>query len=337
MQKDFFLTVGITSYNRVDELIRCVKSIESKYCDDIEILICEDKSPKRAEIKAAIEKYIPTSKQHIVFHENVNNLGYDRNVKNIIDTASGKYVLLMSDDDSLIPGALDKIIEKIRGKEYNLIYSPYHNPTEDVYKRRYGEDQVLDKAKEYLKTHIYDAILFSGLIFNKEFVKGIDSERFLNTLYIQVYMFMYCVYNGVCFYCEEPLVSCIGDGENGFGLSDSSVKDELLANRKSVFSNLKYHEGLFSVIKMFDEDFGADYFKCFLKDYRIRTFIGLSTAKNINQKTMKEYYKMLKNLGVKLGLLPKIYYALLTVFGVKISTTILSIPKKIFIHRRKGV
>ena len=38
------LTIGITSYKRVNELIRCIKSVNTRYIDDIEILVSEDNS-----------------------------------------------------------------------------------------------------------------------------------------------------------------------------------------------------------------------------------------------------------------------------------------------------
>lgn len=33
------LSIGITSYKRVNELVRCINSIGTKYVDDIEILV----------------------------------------------------------------------------------------------------------------------------------------------------------------------------------------------------------------------------------------------------------------------------------------------------------
>ena len=38
--------------------------------------------------------------------------------------------------------------------------------------------------------YIYDAILFSGLIFRKEDVAGFDASRFKNHNYFQVYLFL---------------------------------------------------------------------------------------------------------------------------------------------------
>ena len=49
------LSIGITSYKRVEELIRCIKSIETQYGDDIEIIVSEDCSPLSKEIGERVE------------------------------------------------------------------------------------------------------------------------------------------------------------------------------------------------------------------------------------------------------------------------------------------
>ncbi len=46
------LSIGITSYKRMNELVRCINSIGTKYVDDIEILVSEDHSPQSAQLKA---------------------------------------------------------------------------------------------------------------------------------------------------------------------------------------------------------------------------------------------------------------------------------------------
>ena len=50
------LSIGITSYKRVKELVRCLNSIQTKYVDDIEIIVSEDSSPLSEEIKKTVER-----------------------------------------------------------------------------------------------------------------------------------------------------------------------------------------------------------------------------------------------------------------------------------------
>lgn len=44
------LSICITSYNRINELYRCLDSIDTQYNDSIEIVISEDCSPKKMKL-----------------------------------------------------------------------------------------------------------------------------------------------------------------------------------------------------------------------------------------------------------------------------------------------
>lgn len=100
---DLLLSVCITSYNRVNELKRCIESINipNEYLHRTEVVISEDKSPQREEIKQMALGIAEKSDLKIRFNSNESNLGYDRNLKKLIDLANGKYIFFMSDDDKL--------------------------------------------------------------------------------------------------------------------------------------------------------------------------------------------------------------------------------------------
>ncbi len=104
---EHFLSICITSYNRVSELERTLRSID--YSDDIEVVISEDCSPRRMEIKEMVEKVDAELNLNILLNLNENNLGYDNNLGKLKEIASGKYILYMSDDDAFVPGALEEL------------------------------------------------------------------------------------------------------------------------------------------------------------------------------------------------------------------------------------
>ena len=93
------ISICITSYKRINELKRCIESVDSKYTEKIEIIVSEDCSPLKNEIRTMVEEcanYIPYT---IVFNSNENNLGYDRNLKKLMTLANGEYLFYISDDD----------------------------------------------------------------------------------------------------------------------------------------------------------------------------------------------------------------------------------------------
>lgn len=327
----YLLTIGIAAYNRPNELLRCLNSITTKYTNKIEIIVSEDKSPKEKEIAKVVDSYKVRSDYSVRYNTNKNNLGYDRNLKKLISLSDAKYICFMSDDDMFNQNSMDELIELLDSKkEYGVVYSPFVLSDTNEKTRFYNECYEFTSSEKYASKHIYDSILFSGLIFNVSKVKNIDAERFLNKNYFQVYLFLTSVYKYGGYYLSKPLILCVGDGENGYGKSDSAVKNPLLMDRKSVFSNLEFHKGLISVIRMFDDDNNTHIFKTFEHEYNIRTISGLTAARKIGKNVLKEFWKKMNSLDIKINGLSHFYFLMLLILGDKITTNLLGLPRKVY-------
>jgi len=329
------LTIGIASYNRPKELERCLESIKSSCQTCVEILICEDKSPRRTEIEKVVNDFCTRNPDlNVVLQLNEENIGYDRNIKKIITMARGDWVMLMSDDDKLYPEAIDATLKVISEKSPAIIYSPFYQMDLSQYKRRYDSSFVIDPGERYISKHVYDSILFSGLTFKKECVNGLDAEPFHNKYYFQVYMFIYTVMNYGGYYMNTLTVEAVGDGENGYGKSDSSEKNPLLADRNSVFSELEFHKGLIWTIKKFDSDYGKHVFQSFEKEYNLRTYGGLSRANVHGKEIYREYWRKLNSLDIRIGIITKIYHVMLIVFGANITNKLMAFPRILILKKR---
>jgi len=103
------LSICIPAYNRPRQLIELLRSVDCA-AGQVEIVVSEDRSPKRAEIRAAMETEAQRSPYPVRYFENAENLGYDGNVRHLLELASGKYVLFMGDDDLFVPGTLDRFL-----------------------------------------------------------------------------------------------------------------------------------------------------------------------------------------------------------------------------------
>jgi glycosyltransferase involved in cell wall biosynthesis len=147
------LTIGITSYKRVNELIRCINSIKTKYIDDIEILVSEDKSPLSWEIKEQVEKLAQESAYCIRFTTNEVNLGYDMNLGAIIQKSQGEYIFFMSDDDAVADGCLDEIIEYLNSSpSCGVLYAPFKYTKTGKLDRVRGKNHGVPAEKPVLRS-----------------------------------------------------------------------------------------------------------------------------------------------------------------------------------------
>jgi len=330
-----FISICITSYNRVNELYRCLKSIDTINKELIEIIVSEDCSPKKDEIEKIVSQFILETDYHVLFHSNIENLGYDLNLGKLIELASGKYILFMSDDDAFYERAIDKIIDKLVETNCSVAFSPYVDHGKGEIDRKFVKTMLIQQGIESVKKYLYCSILFSGLIFKRNKIIGYSAEKFKNLIYFQVFLFASVLFRNNGFYFDVPLLHCINDGENAFGLSDSSEKNSLLANRKSIYSNLEYHKGLIKVIEIFDNDNGTNLKNSFTKEYSIRAYSGLSKACKAGKIDFINYWKKLNSLNINLSLIVSIYYWALKIFGYNICDVFFQVPRKILLSIRK--
>lgn len=332
------ISVCITSYKRVKELQRCLNSIDSTYKESLEVIVSEDNSPERERIREVVEEYAKSSPYKVLFNTNEHNLGYDRNLKKLATLASGEYVFYMSDDDCLYANTLDSLIEVLKEKKPAMAYAPFWYGYDEAKeaKRKHQGSEILERGEDTVSKRVYDAILFSGLTFKREYLLNIDGERFKNLNYIQVYMFLDVMYHHGGYYHDVLMIDSVSDGENAYGTVDSSNGgNALLAHRESIFSNIEFNKGLFKVIKMFDADNGTNVFSIFSKEYSLRSLYGLCRARRFGLKTYKEYWTKIKDSGIELSLIAKIYYVIVLIFGADISKKLFIIPRRLLTKARK--
>lgn len=328
-----YFSICVTSYNRVSELARLLESIDSvKHKDVLEVIVSEDCSPRRDEIKMVVENFVTSSSYHVIFNSNEQNLGYDRNLGKLKSLASGTYIIYMSDDDAFVPGQLDKYLDYLSEKECPVCFQPFVG--ESGIRRKYDGNQFYPASEATAAKHIYDSILFSGLTYKRDFIKDIDAEPFLNSNYFQVYMFMTVAYKYGLHYYDSTLVNCIMDGENAYGISESSVKNADLANRKSVFSNIEFNKGLLWVISRFDNENGTECKKVFSDEYSIRTLPGMIRARKEGKDTYREYIKRLEGLDLNLSGKYRFYKFCIGVFGATMTEALFALPKKLLVSYR---
>jgi glycosyltransferase involved in cell wall biosynthesis len=111
------ISVCIMAYNRAAVLPALLESIVVQDYDDFEIVICEDMSPERPAIGRVVADYTARLPGRIRYFENVKNLGYDANLRNVIERARGKYCLFMNNDDLLCPGAITAVASALKRHE----------------------------------------------------------------------------------------------------------------------------------------------------------------------------------------------------------------------------
>lgn len=112
-QNDKILTIGIPTFNRPEKLLGCLRSVISQCRDDIEILVSDNSENDLSEIAVRELNVSLDERFKIRYIKNKTNLGLDKNFYNIVLQGAGKYIQWLSDDDELLPGSVDKVVNTI--------------------------------------------------------------------------------------------------------------------------------------------------------------------------------------------------------------------------------
>ena len=294
------LTVGIISYNRPVQLLRTLKSLLPLPLD-VEVIICDDKSPRIIEITNSISEIL--NNKNIHFIQNEINIGYDKNVFNVIERSNTENVLLLGDDDYLETNALENLLRFLSNtKNFKCGYLRFKGDSDNKYNRFNLTDKYNDKA--IIKSngnYLFNSILFSGLIFNK--TETINNReillKYFNSIYIQVAIFLLLHSKFGSYGISGPGIIIGGDGESGFGFNDASSNiDADLKDRTSIISNLTYHKRLFDVVKKMEEDICLEISSPFIFEYKIRSVKAIYIARKHGRKYLSNYWKSLKKINI---------------------------------------
>lgn len=101
-------TIGITTYRRLAYLQEAVESALNQSFDDYEILISQNPHPDDAVRQQIKDWCIEQTKIHprIRYQENPENVGVAENINALADGARGEYVIVLGDDDRMLPDGL---------------------------------------------------------------------------------------------------------------------------------------------------------------------------------------------------------------------------------------
>jgi glycosyltransferase involved in cell wall biosynthesis len=97
----------VPSYNRPEMIRETVESLLVNAAPDVEIIVSDDASPRRSEIRTALSDLIRD--RRVSFHQQEANLQWSNNRNALVEAAHGEYVVLLGDDDRLKPAAVERL------------------------------------------------------------------------------------------------------------------------------------------------------------------------------------------------------------------------------------
>ena len=105
------ISICIPAYSRAIYLAPLLRSIFDQNSFNFEIVIAEDCSPERDQITDIVMQFESEFPGIIRYELNKENLGYDANIRRLIELSKGDYCLFLGNDDLLAPNALQALSE----------------------------------------------------------------------------------------------------------------------------------------------------------------------------------------------------------------------------------
>lgn len=121
---DILVTIYILTYNKFDNIYRCIDSALNQTYNNIELILSDDGSSSFPE--EAIKQYIELHKcSNIKYYSVISNkinYGTVKHINNILKNAKGLlYIPLAGDDEFYAPNVVSQIVENYNATHFNVL------------------------------------------------------------------------------------------------------------------------------------------------------------------------------------------------------------------------
>lgn len=205
-----FFSVAVTTYDRVDLLRETLESILTQTFEDFEILVGNDNQDRQ------IQKVFPDLiDSRIRWIDHPINLGYVKNVNQLLELARGRYFTSLGDDDVYFPQYLETMHRSVT--EYgplDVAFSGYIHGATPPSPTNISKDcsiQILS-ANEWLQGYLSKRLPAIGCygVFKKKFIQSLGGIHELGTDPFSPYndnlLAVQAALADQIAYCPEPLL-----------------------------------------------------------------------------------------------------------------------------------
>jgi glycosyltransferase involved in cell wall biosynthesis len=220
------LSLLIPTYNRAPLLTQALDAIGRQLHDgnvgEIEIVISDNGSPDETpSVVADFCTAHPSATVRYIRHE--SNRGADRNVYDLLTLGRGDYQVMLSDDDILLPEAIDRTLAHLRSTAsiaaiaWNV--KLFENAPEEVGAATYTMEQAeliesQDEALIFLGTML---TFLSALVFRRANLDIPSYEQRIGTSLVQSYLYLDVIASGGGVLClPQPLLAMRSNNTGGY-------------------------------------------------------------------------------------------------------------------------
>lgn len=328
---EMILSICIPSYNRPEELSLLLQSIDIQR-EDVEIVIREDASPRRLDIRKVVDEYKSNTRYSVNYIENEKNCGYDKNLRSVAQSATGKWIIFMGDDDRFVQHALDGYVAFLeRHEDLGYVLRRYRNRFADGSEEDYRYDQknVFFEPGQKTIIELYRRSLFiSGFTFKRECFNDYECSDYDGSLLFQLYILAVICNKCRSCYCDILITEAYEGGIPYFGVSESE-KNLYTSGSNSIEGSLRFMSNVKTLSESIDQKLEISITNRVMDSYSKYSYGFLHEHRGEGIKKYKEYVKGLRKLGFDRTYHFNVYYIALLVMGKKTCQKIIRAIKRV--------
>lgn len=329
----FFVSICIPSYNRPEGLKRALESVNSiKYADELQIVVCEDKAPKREEVGKVVADYSRTSKYNVKYVENEVNYGHGKNWRQCAHQSEGEYLIYMGDDDMFVPNALDPFIEWLhKHSDLGYVLRAYQilNPNGTIEDHRYyNKDKFFEPGMDAYLSFFWKSNLMSGYTIKRELTYEFEDDSVDYTLFYQMYLMAEICLRYKSGYCNIPIAQYVGDGVSFFGVNEK--EKSYYKPGENVANDLSNIQKFFVVTDLIDRKNSISSTYALKNEFaKYSSYPTMAKYRAIGIKELYNCKKQLEEMGLHNSTYFSIYYYALLFLGGRICSAIIHFIKMV--------
>lgn len=311
MGGEMLLSICIPSYNRPEEIYRLLQSIDIQESDKVEIVICEDHAPKREAVRDKVHLFKEQTGYCVLYIENTVNLGYDKNLRECIKNANGRWIMFMGDDDVIVPGTMDKYMKFLsENDDVGYVLRSYRTLHDDgsIEQFKYYEDTCFFPAG--MKTYVElfrKSVFISGFTFKREYALENMTDRFDGSLLYQLYILAEICMKHPAAYYGIPITQSVDGGYPYFGTSETE-KALYTPGYATVENSVNFMKNFFVITDFMDHKYDIHSTEWVKRDISKYAYPVLSIQRKRGRKEFADYHRRLKKLGLANTLYYYLYY-----------------------------
>jgi abequosyltransferase len=296
-------SICIPAYNRAHLLPALLDSIAAQEFDDYEVVVAEDASRERPEIRAVAERYGRGAlAERLRYVENATNLGYDANFRSMLRHARGEYCFIMGNDDLLCAGALATAADAVRrhpgvGLVLRSFASFVGDPSNVVRVSRYFPDErLVAPGPDAVVTFYRRLVVMSGIVLHRDEALAYETDRFDGTLFYQQHVAANILMRRPGLFLPQVLVLYRLGGVPEFGTNERE-RGRFVPGAHPPSTDLNMLRGLLTIAREFDAAHGTRVHPAVLRDFANYSYPTLAKQAHLPLAEFARFYRDLARLG----------------------------------------